>query len=398
MTTSQRITIGDVCSFLNGGTPSKSVERYFQGDIPWITGADITSPVVTKARSYITKDAIACSATNRVPAGTVLLVTRTSVGKVAIAGVDLCFSQDITALIPDTARLHARYLVGFLKTQAAHLERQARGATIKGITRQVVADLEIPLPPLAEQRRIAAVLDQAEALRAKRRAALAELDSLTQSIFLDLFGDPATNPKAWPRKQLSEVVAEFRYGTSNKSQSNGTPALRIPNVAGGVIDLEDLKLVPVEKPEFERLRLHDGDLLFVRTNGNPEYVGRCAVFETATVSFYGYRGDEFIYASYLIRARLSSNKIMPVFLREFLMGPEGRRQLRARSKTSAGQFNINIEGLGGILIPIPPLPLQREFARRVTAVERLKTVHRASLAELDALFATLQHRAFRGEL
>ena len=261
-----------------------------------------------------------------------------------------------------------------------------------------VAKIEIPLPPLAEQRRIAAVLDQAEALRAKRRAALAQLDVLTQSIFLDLFGNPATNPKGWPIKTLGDLVTEFRYGSSNKSASQGKPALRIPNVAGGIIDLTNLKLVPVESAEFERLRLRDGDLLFVRTNGNPDFVGRCAVFDSKAAETSGFEGDEFIYASYLIRARFAATDIAPIFLREYLLGDEGRRQLRSRSKTSAGQFNINTESLGAIPVPLPPIELQREFACRVSAVEKLKTTQRQSLAELDALFATLQNRAFKGEL
>src|SRR5437016_5956715 len=114
MTSIPKIFISEICSFHNGGTPSKSIDRYFRGSIPWITGADITSPVVTKARSFITEESIEASATNRVSAGTVFLVTRTSVGKVAIAGVDLCFSQDITALKPDISRLHAAYLAEFL--------------------------------------------------------------------------------------------------------------------------------------------------------------------------------------------------------------------------------------------------------------------------------------------
>jgi type I restriction enzyme, S subunit len=261
-----------------------------------------------------------------------------------------------------------------------------------------VAKIVVPLPPLAEQRRIAEVLDRAEALRAKRRAALAQLDSLTQSLFPDLFGDPATNPKGWPTKPLGDLVAEFRYGSSNKSASQGKPALRIPNVAGGTIDLTTLKLVPVGAAEFARLRLRDGDLLFVRTNGNPDFVGRCAVFDSTTAATSGFEGNEFIFASYLIRARLAANIIAPVFLREYLLGAEGRRQLRSRSKTSAGQFNINTESLGAVPVPLPALPLQREFARRVGAVEKLKTAQRAALAELDALFATLQHRAFKGEL
>ena len=94
-------TLGPICSFLNGGTPSRGVYRYYQGDVPWITGADISGARADTARRFITEEAIGESATNRVPAGTVLLVTRTSVGKVAVAAMELCFSQDITAITPD---------------------------------------------------------------------------------------------------------------------------------------------------------------------------------------------------------------------------------------------------------------------------------------------------------
>ncbi len=272
------ITIGEVCSFQNGGTPSKSVERYFQGDIPWITGADITSPIVTNARSFITKEAVTSSATNRVPAGTVLLVTRTSVGKVGTAGVDLCFSQDITALTPDSSRLHAPYLVEFLKSQEPHFERHARGATIKGITRQVVGDLPIPLPPLAEQRRIAEVLDRAVALRAKRRAALAQLDSLTQSLFLDLFGDPVTNRKAFPVSRMGDVC-DVRDGTHDSPKyvsEGGYPLVTSKNLSGGTVDLSDVNYI--SESDYEqvnrRSKMDRGDIIMpmIGTIGSPVLV------------------------------------------------------------------------------------------------------------------------------
>jgi type I restriction enzyme S subunit len=111
--------LGNLCRFVTGGTPSKSEARFFDGHIPWITSADITEAVASTARSFITDEAVSASATNRVAAGTVLLVTRTGVGKVAVAGCDLCFSQDITALIPDSARLDTAYLVHFLRTKEA---------------------------------------------------------------------------------------------------------------------------------------------------------------------------------------------------------------------------------------------------------------------------------------
>ena len=253
----------------------------------------------------------------------------------------------------------------------------------------------VPLPPLEEQRRIAAILDQAETLRTQRRTALALQGSLTQSFFLDMFGDALASDERTP---MGKLVSEFRYGTSEKSGNAGFPTLRIPNVASGSLDLSELKTVSVEAAEFERLRLLCGDLLFVRTNGNPDYVGRCAVFKPTDVENSGFDSSEFIYASYLIRARLKGSDISPIVLQHYLSEGEGRRALRARCKTSAGQYNINTEGLGAIPIPRFPLPLQQTFATRIAAIEALKATHRRALAALDALFASLQQRAFTGAL
>jgi len=299
-------------------------------------------------------------------------------------------------------QVDSRYLERFLRsrTALAFYAAKLRGTTARrrSLPDDIFLSLAVPLPDLAEQGRIAETLNRVDALRAKRRAALAQVDTLTQSIFLDLFGDPRSNPRKWNTRPLRDLVVEFRYGTSNKSNSHGYPALRIPNVVGGVIDISDLKLVPVDSSEFVRLKLHEGDVLFVRTNGNPDSVGRCAVFSDSVAANSDHRSDDFIFASYLIRARLKGNEVNPVFLREFMLGAEGRRQLRRRSKTSAGQFNINTESLGAITIPLPPLDLQSSFVELIGNVEKLKSAHHSSLTELDALFAVLQHRAFRGEL
>ena len=148
-------------------------------------------------------------------------------------------------LTPDPSRLYPPYLVELLRTKESHFERQSRGATIKGIARQCGAEhLAIPLPSLAGQRRIAEVLDRAEALRAKRRAALAQLDTLTQSIFLSLFGDPATNPKGWPIHPLADYVAEFQGGKSIEAES-GENAVTVNRV---------LKISAVTGMKFLRTR------------------------------------------------------------------------------------------------------------------------------------------------
>ncbi|MDO8777642.1 MAG: restriction endonuclease subunit S [Burkholderiaceae bacterium] len=304
-------------------------------------------------------------------------------------------NQRVCKISSNSPRLADEYLFHFLPAALKSIEDATSFVTVKHLSAKQIREIEIPLPPVEEQRRIAAILDQAETLRTQRRQALAQLDSLTQSLLLDMFGDALASTNRIP---MGELVDEFRYGTSEKSGASGFPALRIPNVASGTLDLTELKTVTVETAEFNRLQLLSGDILFVRTNGNPDYVGRCAVFEPALVANSGFEPNEFIYASYLIRARLKGRDLLPLVLQHYLSEGEGRRALRARCKTSAGQYNINTEGLGAIPVPLFPTAFQQTFATRIKAIEALKAIHRTALAELDALFASLQQRAFAGEL
>jgi type I restriction enzyme S subunit len=251
-------------------------------------------------------------------------------------------------------------------------------------------NLEIPKPPsLAEQRRIAEVLDKAEALRAKRRAALAQLDSLTQSLFLDLFGDPATNPKGFEIGRIRDLLESASYGTSEKSGPHGKYAvLRMNNITrSGEMDFTDLKFMDLEECLHERYLVRAGDILFNRTN-SAELVGKTGII----------RGTKpMAYAGYLIRLRVNADND-PEFLWGFLNSKYSKLMLRGMCKSIIGMANINATEIQAMKVPLPPLDLQRKFARRITAVEKLKTAQRAALAELDALFASLQHRAFRGEL
>jgi type I restriction enzyme S subunit len=384
------VLLGHVCTYLNGGTPSTSVSRYFEGSIPWITGADIVGPRVESARSFITEEAIQNSATNRVPAGTVLLVTRTSVGKVAMAGTSLCFSQDITALIPNPQKLDTGYLVQFLRTKVPHFERLARGATIKGITREVVTDLPISLPPLPEQRRIAEILNRTEALRAKRHAALAQLDILIQAIFVDLFGDPTTHRKGFMRMPLASLVRSgdtINYGVVQPGDEfdEGVPLIRVGDLKDGKVSHMSLKrIAPSIEMAYKRSRLNGDEILV-------SCVGSVGVVALADESVKGFNIARAV--ARIPLAGTTDRTFMAAYLKTDFVQRYFTNELRTVS-----QPTLNIKQLSETIVMLPPRDLQREFARRVAAVEKLKAAHRASLAEMDALFASLQHRAFRGEL
>ena len=192
------VKLAEICEFVSGGTPSRNIAEYFTGDIPWITGADINDDRVQSIRYYITEKAIQESATNIVSAGNILLVTRTGVGKVAIAGRDVCISQDFTGLIVDDKRVDKKYLYHYLRSQKDYFVSNQRGATIKGVTRSVVENLEVPIPypddpacSLAEQRRIVAYLEHiAEEIRAMDDLLaqdLRDIEVLEQSILAAAF-------------------------------------------------------------------------------------------------------------------------------------------------------------------------------------------------------------------
>lgn len=386
--------LGSVCRFLNGGTPSKAVAEYFDGDIPWITSADITGPIASRARSFITDEAVKKSAVNKVAAGTVLLVTRTGVGKVAVAATELCFSQDITALIPESKKLDAGYLVHFLRTQKEHFLENARGATIQGITRNVVSDLCIPLPPLTEQRRIAAILDQADALRAKRREALAQLDSLTQSIFIEMFGDPVSNTKGWPDStklgQVAHIVSGVTKGRNLTGKTTRTvPYLAVANVQDKSLSLSAVKVIEATEDEISRYRLELDDLLLTE-GGDPDKLGRGTLWKNEL--------PECIHQNHIFRVRLTSDKLTPLFLNWLVGSQRGKKFFLRSAKQTTGIASINMTQLRSFPLLLPPIELQRRFTQHAAALAEQQSSHVASLAALDALFASLQHRAFRGEL
>jgi type I restriction enzyme S subunit len=395
MTTS----LGSVCKFLNGGTPSKAIPEYFEGDIPWITSADISGPIANFARSFITDEAVKNSAVNKVAAGAVLLVTRTGVGKVAVAANELCFSQDITALLPDDRRLEASYLVHFLRTKKDFFLGLARGATIKGITRNVVSDLAIPLPSLLEQRRIAAILDQADALRAKRRKALAQLDSLTQSIFIEMFGDPRANERNWPVAPIGSFISGMRGGAALEPEDfteSGFPILHkgaIRSQGGIQVDAKKKTFASHEYAASKPNCIADRTCLAVTLRDLVPSGPSIGLVVDLRHGPY----DHYLLAQGAYAFKLDSSKVVAEYFVHLSNAPTFRYVL-LQNAVGSTQIHIRTPIYLAIAPPVPPIALQREFAKKIECTEVLKKSFRTSIAELDTLFASLQRLAFAGEL
>jgi type I restriction enzyme, S subunit len=260
-------------------------------------------------------------------------------------------------------------------------------------------DYRLPIPPLAEQRRIAEVLDRAEALRAKRRATLAQLDSLTQSLFLDLFGDPRKNEKGWPLAPIGSVVSDIMRGAALEPEDfveTGFPVLHKGAIKpNGVISIDTRKktFAPVEfanaNPHSRATRAHTAVNLRDLVPTGPS-IGLAADLRDGPF-------DEYILAQGAYAFRLAAEKMMPEYFVYLSNMPNFRHVLRQNAVGST-QIHIRTPIYFAIQIPCPPIETQRKFARQVRAVDKLMAAQRAALAELEAFFASLQNRAFKGEL
>lgn len=392
MKTWVQTTIGEIAEVVSGATPSTTVKEYWDGDVPWVTPKDLSSlggsEISNTARSITAAGLRSCAA-SVLPANSVLLSSRAPIGLVAINRVPMATNQGLKSLVPDHSRVESRFLYWWLKAHRSLLESLGNGATFKEISKRSTSAVRISLPPIEDQRRISAVLDAADALRTKRRQAVVKLDALAQSVFLDMFGNPHGNSGRWPVVTIGDVLKSATYGTSRKSGDAGEYAvLRMGNLTSdGRIDVTDLKYTDLTGREREQHVVTAGDALFNRTN-SAELVGKTAVYRSH---------EPMAYAGYLVRLR-PGPRVHAEYLGAFMNLPGTKRVLRSMCKSIIGMANINAKEVQGLKMPLPPIDLQGQFAAYRGPHEVLRTRMEQQLHDFEALFASLQHRAFRGEL
>jgi type I restriction enzyme, S subunit len=300
------------------------------------------------------------------------------------------FASYCSTIESESPDVSIKYIFHFLRGKQEYIYSKLRsGAAQPHVYAKDIAALEVLLPPLPEQRRIAAILDSADAIRVKRREALAQLDSLTQSIFIEMFGDPVSNPKRWIAMKVGNLLAFQQYGPRFYNETyteKGIPIIRITDLAeDGSLDFSNMPRLSVSREDIEKYSLKAGDIIFARTGAT---VGKIALIQTGM--------PVCIAGAYFITMRFIES-IVPLYAR-FVLTAKSIREIVQKRSRQAAQQNFSGPGLRDLPMPLPPIHLQHEFARRVESIERLKGIQRAALAELDALFASLQYRAFRGEL
>jgi type I restriction enzyme, S subunit len=333
----------------------------------------------------------------RVQAGDLLISITADLGRTAVIPENLgtaYINQHLVLVRLDQTRAYPDYISRFLASERGQTQFQKldRGGVKSGLNFNDIRQIRIPLPPIATQKKIAAILDQAEALRSLRRQSIEQLDALARSLFLEMFGDPVTNPKEWKSRQLSECVDKIQigpFGTQLHQEEyvdNGIPAINPTHIKNGKIIPDASFSVSIEKyQELTQYHLQSNDVIL----GRRGEMGRCAVITPVengwlcgTGSLFIRPGSELLNSDYLFS----------------LLSDQSMKEHLERSSQGVTMANLNKTIVGQIPISLPPLALQQEFADRITAIEALKAQHRESLAKMDTLFSSLQHRAFRGEL
>lgn len=314
------------------------------------------------------------------------------VGKPAIwrGEIDGCAFQN-TLIRVRPFKIDPEFLLHYFRHQAITLKfaEASRGVGIYHLGREALASWLVPCPPAREQRRITAVLDQADALRTRRRKALANLADLAESIFLDMFGDPVANPKGWPGLSLGDKMTISQYGPRFYNESYAEDGIRIVRITDldhmGRLDFESMPRMAVSETERRKYQLNAGDIVFARTGAT---VGKLALIRASD--------PPCIAGAYFIRMKFDKD-VVPEYAEALLKTNSVRAIIWAGSQQSAQQ-NFSGPGLRALPFPLPPLALQRTFANRVSAVSAVREQQMRSAAALDEMFASLQYRAFRGEL
>lgn len=291
--------------------------------------------------------------------------------------------------LPDPERVDLRYLYWALSR--AGLDKRAITTSIPGLNRDELYRTRVRLPSFAEQRRIAAVLDKADGIRRKRRESIKLLDEFLRSAFLEMFGDPVMNEKGWEVVRLgeiSDIQGGLQVSAGRADTGQEAPYLRVANVYRDRLDLREIKNIRVTNGELLRTNLVAGDLLIVEGHGNPDEIGRCAMWDGSITSC--------VHQNHLIRARFDSTVAAPEYVSAFLNSASGRRQMLRFGKTTSGLNTITTGNVKRVRLLLPPLDLQWRFAKLRSKVVAVQGRMEAGGQTVDDLFDSLVQRAFGG--
>lgn len=387
-------TIEDACSLVTDGTHNSPTVQD-QGPFLYITSKNIRPfRLDLSTAGHVTRDVHA--AIHRacpVEFGDVLFVKDgANTGNAAVNTLKEPFSllSSVALLKPKKDTLEPVYLVHWLNCDEGYrcMTQNMSGSAIRRLVLNEIRTRRFPLPPLPEQRRIAAILEKADAIRRKREESIHLTEEVQRSTFLDMFGDPATHAVK-PLADLAEVVSGVTKGRKLNGRAITVPYLRVANVQDGFLNLDEIKTIEALPNEVESLSLKDGDIVMTE-GGDHDKLGRGAIWNASIPNC--------IHQNHVFRVRVDRQSLLPSYFAAFLRTSQAKRYFLRCAKKTTNLASINMTQLRGLPVPVPSIALQRKFEDAAKAINRIADRRKQALSEAVSLFGSLVQRAFRGEL
>ena len=379
-----RYKLGDICEIVSGSTPKTSVPDYWDGDVKWITPAELSddSYIIYDSARKITTLGVEKTGLRSFPAGTVILSSRAPIGKVAIAGCEMYCNQGFKNLIC-SGKINNRYLYWFLKGHTELLNSLGRGATFKEISKQIVSAIEIDVPDIRKQEETVQTLEKISGLIQLRKNELLGLDHLIKARFVEMFGDLKLNPYGWELRSfedMSELITDGEHATPRRV-SKGIYLLSARNVLNHSLQLNDVDYIDQEEYDriAKRIIPREGDVL-ISCSGT---VGRCCSVPCG-LKF------QMVRSAALIRFKDCLN---PVFA-EYMITSDFLQDQINSSKTASSQANLFQGKIAKLKGFVPPIELQIQFVDFVKQVDKSKAQVQKALDETQLLFDSLMQEYF----
>ena len=385
----EKVKLHKLCSMQSGGTPSRGKSEYYNGTIPWSKISDLEKSNdgnIYKTEEHITIEGLKSINNRLFKKGTLLLAMYGSVGKTAIAKIDLSTNQAILGInLKDESKLDIKYLRFWFTTIKGQLLNRAVGGTLQNISMGIVKDLEIPLPSLQTQQKISAILDKADELRQYNKQLIEKYDALTQSLFLDMFGDPVHNSKKWEEVKFSEV-GKLDRGKSKHRPRNAPELLNGPYPLIQTGDIANSGgYVNSYKSTYSEFGLKQSKLW---PSGTLCITIAANIAKTAILTFEACFPDSVV-------GFVPNKKTNNIYVQNWMSFLQAMIEEKA---PMAAQRNINLAILKDLEFMMPPIEVQNIFAERVQLIENQKQQAQEALAKSELLFQGLLQQAFNGEL
>lgn len=383
-----RYKLGDICEIVSGSTPKTSVDEYWDGDVKWITPAELTDDtyIVNDSVRKITELGVKKTGLSPFPEGTVILSSRAPIGKVAIAGCEMYCNQGFKNLIC-SEKINNKYLYWFLKGNTEYLNSLGRGATFKEISKGIVSDIEINVPDAIEQEKAVRNLEKISDIIRLRRKEITLLEDLIKARFVELFGLPGRDEKGWGLKTLRECCEINPKKSSDLRLKSGLGVSFVPMPAvseNGSIDTSEIRVFDDVKTGFTYFA--ENDVLFAK-------ITPCMENGKGAVAVGLYNGIGFGSTEFHV-LRPMENCSNSYWLYSITSFTSFRKDAEANMTGSAGQRRVPASFLENYKVSLPPLDLQEEFSEFVKQVDKSKVAVQKALDETKQLFDSLMQQYF----